>query len=157
MRVLATKGPEWIEGKPGEAPTVTSFVANLFGAAVTGEKNAERQFALFCGWLKQARAAVRNFRSHSPGHVLALVGPADCGKTLLQSQIITPALGGRSADPALFLTGGTHFCADLWGAEIGIAEPFTQHGPRVVQRPEGRAMARQWWRIDGPRDVHGAR
>lgn len=117
VRVLATKGPAWIEGKPGEAPTVTSFVANLFGAADPGAEHAERQFALFCAWLKLARAAVRNFRHHRPGQVLALVGPANCGKTLLQVEVITPALGGRSADPALFLTGGTPFCADLWGGE----------------------------------------
>ena len=117
VRVLATKGPEWIEGKAGEAPTVTRLVANLFGATARDEKHAERQIALFCGWLKLARSAVRNFHSHSPGQVLALVGPAACGKTLLQSAIITPALGGRSADPALFLTGGTTFSADLWAAE----------------------------------------
>ena len=117
VRVLATRGPEWIEGKPGEAPTITSFVANLFGAAAPDEKQSQLQTALFCGWLKLARSAVRNFQAHSPGQVLALVGPADCGKTLLQSAIITPALGGRSADPSLFLTGGTAFSADLWGAE----------------------------------------
>lgn len=115
--VLATRGPEWIEGRPGDAPTITRIIANVFGAAVPDEEHAERQIALFCGWLKLARNAVRNFRTHNPGHVLALVGPAACGKTLLQSAIITPALGGRSVDPSLFLTGGTVFSADLWAAE----------------------------------------
>ncbi len=49
--------------------------------------------------------------------MLALVGPADCGKSLLQEAVITPALGGRCADPGLFFTGETQFNADLWGAE----------------------------------------
>jgi hypothetical protein len=115
IRVLATKGPNWIEGVQGKAPDLTRFIANLFGAGV--DEHAERQLAQFCGWLKQGRRAMRNFQRHIPGHVLGLVGPAACGKTLLQNAVITPALGGRSADPSLFLTGGTPFTGDLWGAE----------------------------------------
>lgn len=116
VRVLATKGPDWIEGKPGEAPTITRLIANLLGREA-GDPHAARQAQLFIGWLKLAREAVRNPGRHLPGQVLALIGPANCGKSLLQSLVITPSLGGRSADPGLFLTGQTPFNADLWGAE----------------------------------------
>lgn len=116
LRVLATRGPTWIDGKAGDCPTIKTLVANLFGHAA-GDEHAAKQCALFVSWLKLARHALRNPADHRPGQVLALVGPADCGKSLLQSAVITPALGGRCADPGVFFTGGSTFNADLWGAE----------------------------------------
>ncbi len=116
LRVLATRGPTWIDGKAGDCPTINTLVANLFGHAA-GDEHAAKQCALFVSWLKLARDALRNPADHRPGQVLALVGPADCGKSLLQSAVITPALGGRCADPGVFFTGGSTFSADLWGAE----------------------------------------
>lgn len=116
LRVLATRGPTWIDGEAGDCPTINTLVANLFGHEA-GDKHADKQCALFVSWLKLARDALRNPADHRPGQVLALVGPADCGKSLLQSAVITPALGGRCADPGVFFTGGSTFNADLWGAE----------------------------------------
>jgi Family of unknown function (DUF5906) len=53
-----------------------------------------------------------------PGQVLALVGPRDCGKSLLQS-LITLMLGGhgREADPSLWLLKGNSFNSDMWSGE----------------------------------------
>jgi len=116
LRVLATRGPSWIDGKPGACPTILTVVANLFGRAA-GDEHAVIQSALFIAWLKLAREAVRQPTQHRPGQVLALIGPADCGKSLLQAAIITPSLGGRCADPGLFFTGQTVFNADLWASE----------------------------------------
>ncbi len=116
MRVLATRGPKWIEGKAGDCAAITSLIANLFGHAA-GDEHAAKQCALFVSWIKLGREAIRNPTQHRPGHVLGFVGPQDCGKSLAQSEIITPAFGGRSADPGLFYTGQTTFNADLWGAE----------------------------------------
>ncbi|HEY3755310.1 MAG TPA: DUF3854 domain-containing protein [Opitutaceae bacterium] len=115
-RVLVTSGPIFIPAKAGNCPTILNLVANLFGRA-SRDPLAQMQTAVFIAWLKLGRLAVHNPREHRPGQVLALVGPADCGKSLLQSTVITPALGGRVADPALWTTGGTAFNADLWGAE----------------------------------------
>lgn len=115
-RLLVTRGPTLPDGKPGEFPTVAGLLSNLFGAAAK-DTAAPKQLALFFGWLKLARSAVRHFSQHQPGQVLALVGPPDCGKSLLQSMVITPALGGRAADASLFLVGGTPFNSDLWEAE----------------------------------------
>jgi hypothetical protein len=95
---------------------ITALVANLFGHAA-GDGLAATQCALFIAWLKLGRLALRHHVEHRPGQVLALIGPPDCGKSLLQSAVITPALGGRCADPGLFFTGQTPFNADLWSAE----------------------------------------
>lgn len=116
LRILVTRGPAWIEGEPGNFPTIAALVADLFGRAVR-DPHAETQRALFLSWLRLAREAMRTPEQHRPGQVLALVGPPDCGKSLLQSAILTPALGGRAADPGLFFIGETNFNADLWGAE----------------------------------------
>jgi hypothetical protein len=116
LRVLVTRGPHQIEPKAGECPTISELIGNLFGRAAR-DPLAPTQGAVFLAWLQFARAAVRNPNEHRPGQVLGLVGPPDCGKSLLQSAIITPALGGRVADPALWFTGATSFSSDLWSAE----------------------------------------
>lgn len=116
MQILVTRGPKFIEPKAGDCPTITSLIANLLGRAA-GDPLAPTQAAVFCGWLKLARIAVRNPHEHRPGQVLGLVGPKDCGKSLVQSAIITPALGGRVSDPSLYFVGGTAFSSDLWAAE----------------------------------------
>lgn len=116
LQILVTRGPAFIEPKAGDCPTITGLLANLLGRAA-GDKLAYTQAAVFIGWLKLARLAVLNFAEHRPGQVLALVGPPDCSKSLLQSSVITPALGGRVADPSLWATGGTTFNSELWGAE----------------------------------------
>lgn len=152
MRVLATRGPVWIEGKPGECPTIVALVANLFGHAA-GDKHAITQCDIFVSWLKLAREAIRHPTQHRPGQVLALVGPVDCGKSLLQSAIITPALGGRCADPGLFFTGKTDFNADLWAAEhlaIGDKALDVEGSQRTTLRNElKRAVAESIFPLHG--------
>ncbi len=116
MQILVTRGPKFIAPKAGDCPTITALIANLLGRAA-GDPLQPTQAAVFVAWLKLARLAALNPHEHRPGQVLALVGPKDCGKSLVQSAIITPALGGRVADPALFFVGGTTFNSDLWAAE----------------------------------------
>lgn len=115
-RILVTRGPLPIAPQAGDCPTILNLVANLFGRSAR-DTLAQEQAAVFIAWLKLARIAVFNPSEHRPGQVLALVGPPDCGKSLLQAAVITPALGGRVADPALWMTGGTTFNSDLWAAE----------------------------------------
>ena len=116
LNILVTRGPAPIVSKSGECPTITRFLGNLFGRA-SGNSLATTQVTVFIAWLKLGRLAIRNPGEHRPGQVLAFVGPPDCGKSLCQSEIITPSLGGRVADPALWATGATTFNSDLWGAE----------------------------------------
>lgn len=116
LKVLATRGPNFIEGIAGKCPTITALIDNLLGRDAVDPATLT-QAALLVAWLKLRRTALRKHKEHRPGQVLALVGPADCGKSLLQDAIITPALGGRCADPGLFFTGQTTFNADLWSSE----------------------------------------
>jgi len=116
LTLLATRGPRWIEGKPGSWTTIETLLANLFGASA-GDPHAGTQLATFCAWLKLGRIAVREYQTHRPGQVLGMVGPKDCGKSLVQAVTITPAFGGRVADPTLWFTGKSAFNYELWGAE----------------------------------------
>ena len=67
------------------------------------------------GWLKVGYEALRQGQQR-PGQALAIAGPRDCGKSLLQS-VITEILGGRSAKPYRYMSGATEFNGDLFGAE----------------------------------------
>jgi hypothetical protein len=116
LQILVTRGPKCVEPKRGECPTITSLLANLLGRAA-GDELAPLQATVLIAWIQRARRAVSNPDSHLPGQALALVGPKDCGKSLFLSAILTPALGGRVADPSCFLLGKTTFNADLWAAE----------------------------------------
>ena len=116
ITLLATRAPKTIPTKAGDWPTLQALLGNLFGAAAA-DCEAVTQRTIFVSWLKLARQAVSDWSQHRPGQVLALVGPPDCGKSLLQGLVLTPALGGRVADPALWFTGGTTFNSELWGAE----------------------------------------
>jgi hypothetical protein len=115
-KILVTSGPTFIAPAPGEFPTISRVLASLFGATVPDSLHA-MQLTIFMAWLKLARIAVQNPDRHLPGQMLGLVGPRDCGKSLVQSLLITPSLGGRAADPGLFLTRRSTFNSDFWGAE----------------------------------------
>jgi hypothetical protein len=115
-RILVTRPPRYITGTAGESPTIDTVIASIFGVT-SGDPHAVAQVSIFVGWLKHAREAMRHPDRHTPGIVLAIVGPPDCGKGLVQDFIITPGIGGRCADPAAWLMGATSFNSDLWGAE----------------------------------------
>jgi hypothetical protein len=113
--ILATDSPRIIDAVAGNAEPLETFFANLFGKAA-GDPSAAVQFSTFLAWLQRARRALRAVEQHLPGQMLALVGAADCGKTLAQT-LITKLLGGRQADPSLWLTGKSPFNDGIWGAE----------------------------------------
>jgi hypothetical protein len=113
--ILATDSPRIVEAAPGNAASLVTFFANLLGQAA-GDVHAEEQIRTFYAWLQRARRALTSPDQHLPGQMLALVGEADCGKTLAQS-LITLMLGGRQADPSLWLTGASPFNGGIWGAE----------------------------------------
>ena len=57
-----------------------------------------------------------------PGQALVIVGPRDCGKSVIQHRILTPLFGGRSAKPYLFFKGKTPFNGEPFEAEHLIIE-----------------------------------
>lgn len=81
----------------------------------------EEQYWRLLFWLhlrrkSQATATWRH------GHLLVLIGSADCGKSYLQTHIITNLLGGRIAKPYRYMSGNTDFNGDLIAAEHLIIE-----------------------------------
>ncbi len=107
--VLVTESPKLIEPVRGKWPTVAKLLKNLL-------YNAEAdQRPYFIGWLKVALESVRS-GGWRPGQALVLAGPHACGKSLLQ-KLITEALGGRVGKPYRYMTGGSEFNGELFGAE----------------------------------------
>jgi hypothetical protein len=105
--ILVTDGPKLIETKEGEFPVINKFLTGLLG---------EKQRPYFDCWLKVAVEALVKQRIR-PGQAFVVAGPRDCGKSVLQNLIITPALGGRMAKPYQFMSGATPFNSNLFEAE----------------------------------------
>lgn len=115
-RVLVTESPTFIEAEEGPWPTWKAILRRLFVPAVKeGETADERQLHTLYSWLKIGMQALRSGKRR-PGQVLVLAGSPNCGKSLLQN-FITKLLGGRSAKPYQFMTGGTQFNGELFHAE----------------------------------------
>ena len=113
-RVLVRESPRIIEPVAGDCPLIDQILGELLGADQTN---------YFIAWLKLAYECLRT-GTHRPGQVLILAGPPDSGKSLLQSLIITPLLGGRSADPVDWLMGRSAFNTELFGAEhLAMGDP----------------------------------
>jgi hypothetical protein len=128
LRFLVTTSPRIIEGKQGECPTIMNIIETLLGAKV--DTHGPGQVQRFLWWLNHGRRALRDFGTHTPGHALFLVGPKNAGKTLLQSFIVRPCLGGREADPMNYMTDKTTFNSDLWKAELlSISDGVLGHSP----------------------------
>ena len=115
VTILCTQGPVVIEGKPeGDAGPVKDFLELLLGKG--RDEFFEWQRLTFYGWLKHARTALRKYEQHLPGQLLTLVGPRDCGKSLLQT-VLTRCHGGRQVDPSGYLVKGSDFNSEMWSAD----------------------------------------
>ena len=120
-RILVTYSPHLINPKPGEWPILKEYLFGLLG---------EYQLQYLIGWLKIALECLYS-QKFRPGQTMALVGPRDCGKSLLQL-IITKLIGGRSAKPYQFMTNRTSFNSDLFGAEhLMIDDEVPSTDPRA--------------------------
>jgi hypothetical protein len=110
-QVLVTKSPVFIE--PADIPTPNwDGVYEMF---VDPEHRLDQR-PQFWAWLKCAIATVRRGKFR-PGQALVLVGPRNCGKSLLQD-MITSLLGGRMGKPYRYMSGGTDFNAELFESEF---------------------------------------
>ena len=90
--------------------------ADIDAVAVKDERGHALLFDL---WAKVAYEAQRDCAPGEPrrGHALVLVGENGSGKSFLQHYLITPLLGGREADPRMFLMGNDAYNSDVLGAE----------------------------------------
>jgi len=102
QRVLVTSGPRLLRPQEGDWKTLRDFVGQLLGDDVR----------YFYAWAKSALKTLYKGAPFRPGQMLAIAGPAGCGKSLLQN-LITEMVGGRSAKPYRYMTGETAFNGDL--------------------------------------------
>lgn len=140
LRILVTSSPKMIDPKEGEFPTIDQLIENMLGGAE--EPWGESQLMTFYGWLQVACRALKARKFH-PGQALALAGPVDSGKSLVQS-LVTEILGGRSAKAALFLQGRTDFNSELFGAEHLMLEDenaSTSHHDRLALAAQIKGIA----------------
>lgn len=113
VRYLVTEGPRLIEPVYGKFPIITSLVVGLLSA---GEReHGDTQWNTFMGWTKTAILALRAGKIQQ-AQALAIAGPRDCGKSLLQL-LITELLGGRCAKPASYMMGRSDFNGELFESE----------------------------------------
>ena len=109
QRILVTQSPKLIEPKAGDWETLRQLFENLL------KNETVDQTPYVYGWLKCAYQSLRSGK-HTPGQCLAVAGPPDSGKSLIQN-VTTAILGSRVAKPYQFMTGKTSFNAELFGAE----------------------------------------
>jgi hypothetical protein len=107
--ILVTTEPSLIAPQQGDFPTLQALLNGMFGS------NGDDQLAHFYGWLQNALRCL-HARTRKPGQVLVIAGPAECGKSLLQT-IITWLFGGRESKPYAYMTGATDFNSELFAAE----------------------------------------
>lgn len=112
--ILVTESPRSIVPCAGEWPTLRQLFQGMFADP------GHDQLSYFYGWLKRGLEATRRGQ-WLPGQALAMAGPVNSGKSVTQS-LITELLGGRSAKPYLYMTGGTTFNGDLFRAEHLMVE-----------------------------------
>ena len=119
-RVLVTAGPRIL--KPAEEPGGDWSLIRCMIEGLLGERNGV-QLPFFYAFLKLAYIGLRQGdRRGMPAAVFC--GAQDCGKSQLQSQIITPILGGRYVDPYPFMSGADNFNKEMIGSEhLMISDP----------------------------------
>ena len=96
----------------------------------------KEQLDYLYSWLHRSRSQLIE-GDYKQGHILALAGQSNCGKSLSANAIIQPLLG-KSGDPQKYLTGETVFNADLVASEVLIMDD--KHGKRSA---EARALLGQ--------------
>ena len=104
----------------GEFPIIRALLdSRLSRNGARGETLEIDQNVLFDLWCKVAYEAQRDCKPGMPrrGHALVLAGANNSGKSFIQEHLITPLLGGRQADPKMFLQGNDSYNSDVLGAE----------------------------------------
>lgn len=129
-RLLVTSGPKLIEPKEGKWTLIERLLTEQLG---------EEQLGYFLCWLKTAVESLY-FRKFTPGQALTFGGPAACGKTFVQENIITPLLGGRDSKPYQFMAGKTDFNADLFYGEHQIISDETAHKDIAARQSFGTSI-----------------
>ena len=108
-KVLVTDSVAPLPAVPGDSARLQTYLHNLL------DQNDDQYWRLIF-WLALRRQAVLT-GTWRASQALALVGPAACGKSFVQAQVITKLLGGRIAKPYRYMSGATEFNGDLFASE----------------------------------------
>jgi len=119
-QIVVRLSPKYVEAKQGEWPTIKALIE---GRLDLGEGEVD-QVQYFHAWCKIAYESLMFGEpgSYKPGHAMVLAGPVGCGKSRLQTNVITGLLGGRHADPTPFLLKEDNFNGDTARAEHQMME-----------------------------------
>jgi hypothetical protein len=107
-KFLVTRSPKIIQAAEGSWNFIGDYLTELLGEG--------QQKEAFLAWLRQARANLLA-GERRPLAAAVLIGPRNCGKTLL-IEVTRQCLGGRTASAFAYMTGKTKFNGDLLGAEL---------------------------------------
>jgi len=110
-RVLVTSERKLHEPTKGEWKDIKHLLTGLFGE--------DRHWVL--AWIKSAIEALNAGAPWRPGPALALAGPSDCGKSVLQN-LITQILGGRACKPYGYMTRESEYNSTHLGCEHWMIE-----------------------------------
>ena len=109
QRILITRAANLPKSVIGDCPMIEKLLIGLL------DDPTHDQIAYLLGWLKIGYEALFEGKLRH-GQALAIAGPRDCGKSIIQA-IITEVLGGRAAKPYRYMCGATEFNGDLFAAE----------------------------------------
>lgn len=128
-KYLVTDQANLLEGVPGGCEELLTWLKEFF-------LGSEEQLYSFLLWLKERRAAIRDSQwSCSP--IIAIVGPAGCGKSVVQEVLITELLGGRSAEAYGAMSGGRDFNGELFQNEHLMIQDSAPNRDMAARREFG--------------------
>lgn len=128
-RILVTESPKRIRPFKGNWNTLKAFLGQLLG----------EQMQYFDAWVKSSNVAFDAGPPFRPGQLLAIAGPAGCGKSLAQN-LLTEMFGGRAAKPYPFMVQRTEFNEELFYAEHLLIEDEAASTDIRVRRNFGNAI-----------------
>lgn len=130
-RVIVQRSPSVITAVKGDWSLIRAFVEGRL--KLEGDID---QSQWFYAWCKVAYESLVTGSpgNYTPGHILVMAGSVGGGKSRLQTNIITPLLGGREGDPTPFLTGEDIFNSDLMESEHWAMDELKGASQKTVDR-----------------------
>jgi hypothetical protein len=142
-KLLVRRSSKLVKPLEGNCDDIRRFIESRLDLEDGSKSGGAKQAVYFHGWARASLEARLNGSPGNwrPGQGLIFAGESDCGKSRLQHNVITPLLGGRSANPAPYLFGATDF-----NAEIAAAEHLLMEDPASGTRTFDRVHFGEMWK-----------
>ncbi len=144
IKYLVTAGPKLVDPKKGDWGSIRKLGERLFGA---------EQLEFVLGWSQSAVKSLYSGNSGLRSQMLVLAGPAGCGKSFWQNHVISGILGGRTANPMQYMSGGTGFNEDIIRAEHLMMED--QHSRTDIRSRRALGAAVKEFTVNRMQRCHG--